>query len=87
MNSIKFPEFFIFSLLSAFRAEVAFNTRSNKTKSRSCPTRAVDENLSIRLSISGAAVRITSTFGNRMKLFGKDKDVFLIANVIQYVCL
>ena len=52
MNSIKFPEFFIFSLLSAFRAEVAFNTRSNKTKSRSCPTRAVDENLSIRLSIS-----------------------------------
>ena len=39
--------------------------RSNKTKSRSCPTRAVGENLSIRLSISGASerVRVTSTFG------------------------
>ena len=38
------------------------NTRSNKTKSRSCPTRGMDENLSFRLSFSGAFehVRITS---------------------------
>ena len=43
----------------------------------------MDENLSIRLSISGASerVRITSTFGNRMKLFGKHKDV--LANEVR----
>ena len=66
-------------------------TRSNKTMSRSCPTRAVDENLSIRLSISGAfeRVRITSTFGNRKshEAFWKGQvlaSMLIIANVIQY---